>query len=417
MPDRELRLVLARKQPFRGDWSTLADQKDGEEIWGLIASPHLVDRIPAASQKVFGLVEVLDDPADDAWRERVLALAREYRLSRIATSDEYCVALAGSLREQLGCVGPGVRASHAYTDKIEMKAQAARHGVRVPRFSSWSGSGEALEAFVQQFTKRIDGPVVVKPVSGSNSREIVIVADQVAAARIDWGSWTGGPYQVEEYVGGDIFFCDALLEENGDVTPLMFGEYLNPPLGFASGRPHGSISLPFDDPRAQTLWAQNALVLRALPEVRGTVTHSEFIRERATGEWVLMESAARAPGAFVARSGDVVVGQNLEDIHMATQLGVAIASPTPSGQHAAWVWYRGRPGRICEVRKPRLTASFELSWIVSPGGEAFELPKDGNAEADAALTVFLSGTYETVRADFESLRGFDPLVMCSADTA
>lgn len=417
MSDRELRLVLARKQPFRVDWSRLAGRKGGEEIWALIASPHLVDRMSAASRKAFGRVEVLADATDEAWREKVLALAREARLSRIATNDEYCVALAGALRDQLGCVGPGGQASHAYTNKIEMKAQAALHGVRVPRFSPWSASGEALGALVKELTKRIGGPVVVKPVNGSNSREIVVVADQVAAACIDWGSWTGGPYQVEECVGGDIFFCDALVGEDRGVTPLMFGEYLNPPLGFASGRPHGSISLPFDDPLAQTLWAQNALVLQALPNVSGTVTHSEFIREEATGEWVLMESAARAPGAFVARSGDVVLGQNLEEIHMATQLGVPVASPTPSGQHAAWVWYRLRPGRVCDVREPRLGSSFELSWAASPGDEVFELPMDGNCEAHAALTVFLSGIYETVRADFESLRSFDPLVMCSVDAA
>jgi hypothetical protein len=191
----------------------------------------------------------------------------------------------------------------------------------------------------------------------------------------------------------------------------MFGEYLNPPLGFASGRPHGSVSLPFEDPVAQTLWAQNTLVLQALPEVRGTVTHSEFIRERATGEWVLMESAARAPGAYVARSGEVVVGQNLEEIHLATQLGLPVVTPTPSPQHAAWVWYRRRSRRVAEVREPQLAGTFELSWAVSPGDEVLELPMDGNAEAHAALTVFLSGTYETVRADFESLRGFEPLVI------
>jgi hypothetical protein len=411
VPDRGLSLVLARKQPFRGDWTRLARRKDGEEIWALIASPQVVDQMPAASRAVFDRVAVIADTTDEAWWETVLMLSREATVSRIATNDEYCLALAGALRDRLGCVGPGGRASRAYTDKIEMKTQAARQGIRVPRFSPASARGDALEGLLEEFRKQIAGPVVVKPVEGANSREVVVIADRAATASIDWGAWTGGPYQVEEFVAGDIFFCDTLVGEDASVTPLMFGEYLNPPLAFASGRPHGSVSLPFEDPVAKALWAQNALVLQALPEVRGTVTHCELIRARATGEWVLMECAARAPGAYVARSGEVVVGQNLEEIHLATQLGLTVVTPTPNGQHAAWVWYRQRPGKVCEVREPQLAASAELSWMVFPGDEILELPLDGNAEAQAALTVFLSGSYETVRADFELLRDFEPVVM------
>jgi hypothetical protein len=413
MPDHALSVVLARKQVFRGDWPRLARQKR-EEPWALLASPHVVQQMSAESRAVFDRVDVLVDPADGAWRDRVMLLAEGAAIAHIATNDEYCVVIAGELRDQLGCAGPGAGASRAYADKLEMKTLAARAGIRVPYFSSAPAQGDALGDLVGELRQRTGGgPVVVKPVRGSNSRDVVVIGDGCPSQGVERGSWAAGPYQVEEFVAGDIFFCDAMIGDDGHATPLMFGEYLNPPLGFAAGLPHGSISLPPDGPVAESLWAHNALVLQALPEVRGTVTHTELIREQRTGEWVLLETAARAPGAYVARCGEVVVGQNLEELHMATQLGLPRGRPTATGQHAAWVWYRRRPGKVREVRQPTLAAASELVWTVSPGDEVLDLPMDGNSEVHAALTVVLSGSYEVVRGDFETLRAFDPVVMCA----
>jgi biotin carboxylase len=409
VPARRLTLVLAREQVFRSDWSRLARRKRPGEDWALLASPEVLDAMAPASRGAFDRVDVLTASGDAEWHDRSFALAAEAPLARVVTNDEYCLELAGELRDRLGLPGPGARACRTYTHKIEMKARAGEHGVRVPRFAESPAHGADLRHLVAAFQARIGGPVVVKPVRGAQSREVVVLADDRAAADLDWERYAERPYEVEEFVPGEIFFCDTLVAEDGAVMPLMFGEYMNPPLAFRSGRPHGSISLPFDDPVARMLWDVSCRVLEALPEVRGTVTHCELIRTPATGEWVLLECAARAPGAHVARSGEVVVGSNLEELHLATQLGIPHANPVPSGRHAAWIWYRRPEGRVRALREPRLRSAAQLEWAVAPGDELVARPMDRNAEAHAALMVFLSGDYAAVRADFESLRDFEPV--------
>ncbi len=73
------------------------------------------------------------------------------------------------------------------------------------------------------------------------------------------------------------------------------------------------------------------------------VVHTEFAVD-AKGEPVVVEVAARAPGALVSELARLHTGVNLEEVNLALQAGLPVPDPEPTGVQAAWVWVPVMPG-------------------------------------------------------------------------
>ncbi|HYX40176.1 MAG TPA: hypothetical protein VE821_00695, partial [Pyrinomonadaceae bacterium] len=115
---------------------------------------------------------------------------------------------------------------------------------------------------------------------------------------------------LERYVPGDIFHVDSIVYD-GEILFAICNRYGAPPLDVAHGggifttrtMPRGT-----DDERA--LQEMNGAVLRALKLSRG-VSHTEFIKGRADGQFYFLETAARVGGANIVELIEAATGINL----------------------------------------------------------------------------------------------------------
>jgi hypothetical protein len=115
---------------------------------------------------------------------------------------------------------------------------------------------------------------------------------------------------LEQYVPGNVFHVDSIVSEKEVVFAEVHG-YAKPPFDVMHG---GGIfvtrTLPRDSADAQALRALNKQLLESLGFVRG-VTHAEFIKGQADGEFYFLECAARVGGANIAELVEVSTGLNL----------------------------------------------------------------------------------------------------------
>jgi hypothetical protein len=113
------------------------------------------------------------------------------------------------------------------------------------------------------------------------------------------------------------------------------------------GIPLASFPLLDDSDYARQIFAYNRNVLKALAPVPNGGFHLEVFRQ-ANGKLVFLEIAARTPGAYVPQAFLKAFGINLEEAHLALQMGVdkgEACRATKLG-HGAFVWYPLRAGVV-----------------------------------------------------------------------
>src|SRR5207248_6233272 len=115
---------------------------------------------------------------------------------------------------------------------------------------------------------------------------------------------------LERYVPGDIYHVDSIVYAN-EIQFSIANRYGLPPLDVAHG---GGIFTTRTMPRGtadeQALQQINRAVLRAMRLARG-VSHTEFIKGRADGEFYFLETAARVGGANIVELIEAATGINL----------------------------------------------------------------------------------------------------------
>jgi biotin carboxylase len=118
-------------------------------------------------------------------------------------------------------------------------------------------------------------------------------------------------YQVlEQFVPGEIFHVDSIVSEE-EVVFANVQKYGSPPLNVMH---EGGIFTSFGIPRGsedeQTMQSLNRELLDAFKMVRG-VTHAEFIKGHADGQFYFLEVAARVGGAYIAEIVKAARGINM----------------------------------------------------------------------------------------------------------
>jgi hypothetical protein len=228
----------------------------------------------------------------------------------------------------------------------------------------------------------------VKPRREANSRGVEVLPD--AEAVLGWlARHDGEPgWQVDEFVDGALGHVNALVR-HGDVRPVQAGRYLGPLLGFDRGRVLGGWTLPAHSPQAVAAHELNERVVHALGSDGEFVVHTEFATT-PDGRLVVLETAARAPGASVSELARVHAGVQLEVAHLRLQAGLPVPEPDPThGRQGAWLWLPVMPGR-------RWGGTPEVVRGVGSDVQVhvFRAGRDGNAGADVRLgaAVLLSNT-------------------------
>lgn len=235
----------------------------------------------------------------------VARLFRHRRFARIVALDEFDLGAAALLREHLRLPGMGGTATRVFRDKLAMREAAARGGVPVPEFC-----GVANHDALWQFLQATPGPWLLKPrwsASAIGIQKITQPAD--VWPLLDRLGDAASDHLVERFIPGEIFHVEGITWK-GEVQFALAHRYAAPPMQtMHQGGIFSTRTLPREGEEARSLREIHAETLRALGMDCG-VTHTEFIRAHADGQFRFLESGARVGGAYIAEVVEFASGIN-----------------------------------------------------------------------------------------------------------
>jgi biotin carboxylase len=242
----------------------------------------------------------------DTAAEVIAAVAGLPRPDAVVVLSEYDLLPAARVREALGVPGPKVRDVLPVRDKVVMKEAVAAAGIRVPRFAPL---GTALAEGPDSLPW--SGRTLLKPLAAASAEGISAhpsCVEALAAARDEAFGAAVEEYEIEEFVEGRLFHVDGLLSA-GELLAVQASRYIGSGLGYAEGRPFGSLQVE----TTPELAAWTSTCLRAVGHLDGPF-HLEGI-ETAAGP-VFMEVGARVGGADVVDSFYLATGVQLASAHV-----------------------------------------------------------------------------------------------------
>ena len=230
---------------------------------------------------------------------------RTRRVDRIVPLDEFDLEVAALAREHLRMAGLGESATRMFRDKLAMRTAAQAAGVRVPAFLRVVNNDE-----LAMFLETVPGPWMLKPrwnASAVGIRKIEAAADLWPV--LDELGDLRTNYVLERFVAGEVFHVEGVTAD-GEVLFAQPFQYGKPPFQtMHQGGVFTTRTLPGNDPDFHRLLKVHAEMLKALGMHDG-VTHSEFIRSAADGEFYFLETAARVGGAYIAETVEFATGLN-----------------------------------------------------------------------------------------------------------
>jgi len=200
----------------------------------------------------------------------------------------------------------GLTTVRYFRDKLAMRARAKETGILVPEFAHVLNYDN-----LREFMSRVSSPWLLKPrsqASGIGMKKI-----QKPDELWPWLDQLGDQqsyYLLEQFVPGSVYHVDSVTSER----EVVFAEahaYGAPPLETSH---HGGVfttrTLPREGEEARALHKINRDLIESLGLVRG-VTHAEFLKAHADGQFYFIEIAARVGGAYIADVIEAATGINL----------------------------------------------------------------------------------------------------------
>lgn len=221
-------------------------------------------------------------------------LARSRKIDCIIALDEFDIEVAANLREHLRIPGMGDTTARYFRDKLAMRVQAKDSGLLVPEFSPVVNYDD-LRAFME----RVPPPWVLKPRTSASAIGIKKIQqpDDLWKALDELGDQQSF-HVLEQFVPGEIYHVDSVVNEN-EVLFANVQKYGAPPMAVMhDGGIFTSYGVPRDSADETALQAANRAIIQAFKLVHG-VTHAEFIKGHADGQFYFLEIAARVGGAFI----------------------------------------------------------------------------------------------------------------------
>lgn len=259
-------------------------------------------------------------------------IARTRRIDRIVALDDFDLEKAAALREHLRVPGMGDTRTRYFRDKLAMRTQALEAGIPVPEFVHVLNEEE-----VHAFMARVPGPWVVKPRSQASATGIKKVRDAADFERVYHALGDEhASYLMERFVPGDVYHVDSIIYDE-EVVFARVHRYGETPMKVAhEGGIFVTHTVPYAGPEDVALQALNRDVMRAMGLRRG-VSHTEFIRAHADGQYYFLETSARVGGANIAETLEASSGINLwrEWAHIETlRPGEAYTLPPVRNDHS-----------------------------------------------------------------------------------
>ncbi len=234
------------------------------------------------------------------------------KIDRIVGLDEFDVLNAARAREHLQVEGLSVSYLLRFRDKLRMRHLAAGKGLPCPAFV-----GAFNMRDLDKYLTETDAPWIVKPRTEVNAFGIrkCETAEQVweTLKGLDARhTWRDHPSQflVEEFIKGKVYHVDSVVE-NGKIVASGVSVYGKPPMTVShEGGVFTTSIVPYKSAERKTLEKLNKQLLKAFEYERG-IAHAEFLQSDETGEFYLLEVAARVGGAYIANVLEQACGFNL----------------------------------------------------------------------------------------------------------
>ncbi|MFZ0744363.1 MAG: ATP-grasp domain-containing protein [Terracidiphilus sp.] len=268
-----------------------------------------VDKLRDADWPREALEELVTMPAGLS-REQVLNtvcwMERGRRFERVAALDEFDQEIAAAIREHTRTPGMGITTAANYRDKLAMRTSASGLGFLVPEFCRVLNYDE-----LRAYMAHVPAPWLLKPRAEASALGIrkIHEPEQMWRALDELGD-EQSRFLLEQFVPGDIFHVDSIVSE-GKVVFSAVHRYGRPPMQVMH---EGGVFTTRTVDRGSRNWLVltelNARLAPSLGMVRG-VTHAEYIRAYADGQYYFLEIAARVGGAFISDLVEVSSGINL----------------------------------------------------------------------------------------------------------
>ena len=295
---------------FKGNEFLEACQDAGWRVT-LVTREELLDE-PWAWTSLNGVKTVPDEAAIEDFIRTVANLAGTQPIDRIVGLDEFDVLTASKAREHLQIEGINTSYALRFRDKLRMRNVARLTGIPCPDFSGIFRTDE-----IKEFLDRVPPPWIIKPrtevsafgIKKCDTREQVW---QVLQTLDNKNTWRDHPsqYLIEKFIEGKVYHVDSVVE-NGEVVAAGVSEYGTPPMSVShQGGVFTTSIVPYRSKTRKALEQLNKNLLEAFEYERG-VAHAEFLEARDTGEFYLLEVAARVGGAYIADVLEHACGFNL----------------------------------------------------------------------------------------------------------
>jgi biotin carboxylase len=248
----------------------------------------------------------------DDYVRAITNIAGSQPVHRIVGLDEFDVLTAARAREHLQVEGISNSFALRFRDKLRMRNLAAQIGIPCPAYV-----GVFNPEQINDYLNRTEAPWIVKPrteVSAFGIRKCES-AEQVWNVLKDLDNrhtWRDHPSQflIERFIEGKVFHVDSVVND-GKIAAAGVSEYGTPPFSVSH---HGGVfttfTVPYRSKERKELEELNRRLLEGFEYKRG-VAHAEFLQSSATGEYYLLEVAARVGGAYIANVLEQASGFNL----------------------------------------------------------------------------------------------------------
>jgi len=235
----------------------------------------------------------------------VTHLARDKKIVRIVALDEFDMETAATLREHLRIPGMGLTTMRYFRDKLAMRMRALDRYIRVPDFVPVVNHDD-----IRYYLDHVPSPWVLKPRQEASAIGIKkIHSREELWPLLEQLGDKQSTYLLEKFVPGDVYHVDSIVSEN-EIVFANVSRYGKPPMNVAHGGVFTTYTVERGSEEDSALRAINRDLIAALGLLRG-VSHAEFIRAQADGNFYFLECAARVGGAYINEMVETATGINL----------------------------------------------------------------------------------------------------------
>lgn len=255
---------------------------------------------------------VPDNATIDDYVRAVANIAGSQPIHKVVGLDEFDVLTAAKAREHLQLEGMSSSFALRFRDKLMMRNMAQEAGIPCPEFASVFNL-----AGIAEYLQKTPAPWIIKPRTEVNAFGIrkCDTPEQVwdvLKGLDNRNTWRDHPSQflIERFIVGDVFHVDSIVDK-GKVIAAGVSQYGKTPMQVShQGGVFTTSILSYKSKERKVLEKLNKDLVKAFGYEKG-VAHAEFLRSAETGEFFLLEIAARVGGAYIANVLEQASGFNL----------------------------------------------------------------------------------------------------------